>query len=250
MRATTTISLRAPLFCAIFEHMSLSLKVIRDGLLPAVFNMAADCLLLDRAAQSDEITLRFYGWSPWAVSLGTMQRETHLDLDALSRNTVDRVRRPTGGRAILHANDITYSCVFSIASFHYGEHHQRNVRAPQPLSHERSFNSGNCLRCTGRIRGRGIRRDKTGPETLLLPCPQPERNHGQREKAGGFGPEAHGKCRFAARVAAHRRNIPPVAEFLALSQMNGSDRKRSLKKSASALMRLSRVWIKTISLIV
>ena len=94
--------------------MSLSLKIIHDGEHPADFNMAADCLLLDRAMRSDEITVRFYGWSPWAVSLGCMQREVHLDLDALSRNTVDWVRRPTGGRAILHANDITYSCVFPL----------------------------------------------------------------------------------------------------------------------------------------
>ena len=55
--------------------------------------------------------LRVYGWKPHAVSIGFHQRMEHFDLRALQRAGIDIVRRPTGGRAILHADEITYSVV-------------------------------------------------------------------------------------------------------------------------------------------
>lgn len=75
--------------------------------------MAADRFLLSCAASSGEIVVRLYGWTPPAVSIGCMQNETHLDRDALARAGIEWVKRPTGGRAVLHWNDITYSCAFS-----------------------------------------------------------------------------------------------------------------------------------------
>lgn len=56
-------------------------------------------------------TLRFYGWSPWAVSLGYNQQDADLDREACMRDGIDIVRRPTGGRAILHAEELTYCVV-------------------------------------------------------------------------------------------------------------------------------------------
>ena len=94
--------------------MQPSIRIIRDKELPAKFNMAADRLLLARVQSSPEVTLRFYGWSPPAISLGCMQDPaTLLDFGALARGGLEWVKRPTGGRAVLHWNDITYSCVFS-----------------------------------------------------------------------------------------------------------------------------------------
>jgi lipoate-protein ligase A len=55
--------------------------------------------------------LRLYSWSPWAISLGHNQREHDIDLTACSRDGIDVVRRPTGGRAILHAEELTYCIV-------------------------------------------------------------------------------------------------------------------------------------------
>ncbi len=55
--------------------------------------------------------LRFYGWSPWAVSLGANQKESDFHQDKLKDYGFDLVRRPTGGRAVLHANELTYSFV-------------------------------------------------------------------------------------------------------------------------------------------
>jgi lipoate-protein ligase A len=55
--------------------------------------------------------LRIYGWKPYAVSLGFNQLESDFDLGKLAADGIDIVRRPTGGKAILHANELTYSVV-------------------------------------------------------------------------------------------------------------------------------------------
>ncbi len=57
--------------------------------------------------------LRFYGWQPAALSLGYAQRaEREVDFEACSRLGIDWIRRPTGGRAILHdTGELTYSLV-------------------------------------------------------------------------------------------------------------------------------------------
>ncbi len=54
-------------------------------------------------------TLRVYGWKPWAVSLGCNQSENDIDIKKCAEFGFDIIRRPTGGRAILHANEVTYS---------------------------------------------------------------------------------------------------------------------------------------------
>jgi lipoate-protein ligase A len=53
--------------------------------------------------------LRVYGWKPFAVSLGAHQRERDVDREACTRHGYEVVRRPTGGRAVLHAHELTYS---------------------------------------------------------------------------------------------------------------------------------------------
>jgi lipoate-protein ligase A len=53
--------------------------------------------------------VRVYGWKPPAISLGWHQNIEEIDLDICSREGVDVVRRPTGGRAILHSDEVTYS---------------------------------------------------------------------------------------------------------------------------------------------
>jgi lipoate-protein ligase A len=56
-------------------------------------------------------TLRLFRWNPWAVSIGYNQNVDELDAARCARAGVDIVRRPTGGRAILHAEELTYSVV-------------------------------------------------------------------------------------------------------------------------------------------
>lgn len=53
--------------------------------------------------------LRLYSWSPWTLSLGHNQDETDVDMAALAAAGFEIVRRPTGGRAVLHAEELTYA---------------------------------------------------------------------------------------------------------------------------------------------
>jgi lipoate-protein ligase A len=55
--------------------------------------------------------LRLYTWSPFAVSIGFQQKMDGIDLEACAQAGVDVVRRPTGGRAVYHAEELTYSVV-------------------------------------------------------------------------------------------------------------------------------------------
>jgi lipoate-protein ligase A len=79
----------------------------RDG----ATNMAVDEALLEscRSGQSPP-ALRVYRWKPWTLSLGRMEDATrNLDLAALERDGIPLVRRPTGGRAVFHAEEMTYA---------------------------------------------------------------------------------------------------------------------------------------------
>ncbi|HEY6192623.1 MAG TPA: lipoate--protein ligase family protein [Bacteroidota bacterium] len=85
---------------------------VDTGFRSGAFNMEFDELLASRLEQSDEEgTLRVYGWNPPAISIGRHQRVEDFDADALERAGIDLVRRPTGGRAILHSRELTYSIV-------------------------------------------------------------------------------------------------------------------------------------------
>ena len=56
-------------------------------------------------------TVRLYRWQPWAVSVGHHQDMADIDASLCFQRGIDIVRRPTGGRAILHAEELTYSVV-------------------------------------------------------------------------------------------------------------------------------------------
>jgi lipoate-protein ligase A len=61
------------------------------------------------ADPSPGVRLRIYGWQPAALSLGFHQPRRDVDREALVPRGIDLVRRPTGGAAVLHADEITYS---------------------------------------------------------------------------------------------------------------------------------------------
>jgi len=61
------------------------------------------------ADPSPGVRLRIYGWRPAALSLGFHQPESEVDREALVQRGVDLVRRPTGGAAVFHSDEITYS---------------------------------------------------------------------------------------------------------------------------------------------
>src|SRR6476661_963579 len=73
-------------------------------------NMARDTGLMDRARETGETVLSVYSWERPTLSLGRNQTASgRYDLDAIASRGMDVVRRPTGGRALLHHREVTYS---------------------------------------------------------------------------------------------------------------------------------------------
>ncbi len=87
-------------------------------------NMDIDAEILDKAISDNEqdAIFRLYGWKPACVSLGRNQQDSFLDVKLLSDYKIDVVRRLTGGRALLHDNEITYSFVCPVSYLENGEH--------------------------------------------------------------------------------------------------------------------------------
>lgn len=88
-------------------------KFLDTGSNIGAYNMAVDEELLARAQAGNAMpVLRFYGWTPPAVSLGRFQKiENAVNADACRRLGFDIVRRITGGRAVLHHRELTYSII-------------------------------------------------------------------------------------------------------------------------------------------
>ncbi len=78
--------------------------------------MALDAWLLEQHLRGKQpSTLRFYGWEPAAISLGYHQKRwpTHWSNLYWQDKKLDRVRRPSGGRAVLHQGELTYAVISS-----------------------------------------------------------------------------------------------------------------------------------------
>ena len=72
--------------------------------------MAVDEAILEQAGRgASPPTLRLYAWQPACLSLGYAQPYADVDESRLAAHSWDVVRRPTGGRAILHTDELTYS---------------------------------------------------------------------------------------------------------------------------------------------
>ena len=76
---------------------------------PGAWNMAVDEALADSVRAGGPPVLRVYRWSPPCLSLGRNQPSGGYDRDEIRRRGVGVVRRPTGGRAVLHHRELTYS---------------------------------------------------------------------------------------------------------------------------------------------
>ena len=87
-------------------------------------NMKIDSDLLEEAikGQSKEPVFRLYGWSPKCISLGRNQKTD------FSTCGIPSVRRLTGGRALLHDNEVTYSCITPISAIPQGEKVQESYK--------------------------------------------------------------------------------------------------------------------------
>ena len=75
----------------------------------AAAQMTADLALLDEVAAGAPPALRLYRWHRPALSIGRFQALEDVDAEACARHGVEVVRRPTGGKGLLHGGDLTYA---------------------------------------------------------------------------------------------------------------------------------------------
>ncbi len=93
--------------------MKYDFRLLRTGPHNAFYNMGLDQAILETVASGMQPpTLRLYEWDPPAVSIGYFQGLTEeVDLSACARNGIDVVRRITGGGAVFHQSEVTYSLI-------------------------------------------------------------------------------------------------------------------------------------------
>jgi lipoyl(octanoyl) transferase len=90
-------------------------KFLNSGVNSGKFNMDFDIFLAENF-KSDSAILRLYRWYPNCISLGANQSIEDIDLTRTRYHQIDVVKRPTGGRAILHSQELTYSVIYPIES--------------------------------------------------------------------------------------------------------------------------------------
>jgi lipoyl(octanoyl) transferase len=85
---------------------------------PGYVNMAVDLSLLDRSEDSGDTWLRLYQWDPACLSFGRHEPALRrYDVEHITSLGLDTVRRPTGGRAVWHARELTYAVTAPIEQF-------------------------------------------------------------------------------------------------------------------------------------
>ena len=90
------------------------------------YNMDFDLQLVKNSDGRTPI-LRFYGWQPFCISIGANQSFTEINQELSHQNNIDIVKRPTGGRAILHAGELTYSVIMPNTSQFSGKDLYKNI---------------------------------------------------------------------------------------------------------------------------
>ena len=100
------------------------MNFIPYSVLPGAENMKIDEELLNSAINEklNYPIFRLYGWAPACVSLGRNQNDNFIDTKVLKSKGIDVVRRLTGGRALLHDDEITYSFICPVSYLKNGEH--------------------------------------------------------------------------------------------------------------------------------
>jgi lipoate-protein ligase A len=135
-------------------------RLIVDGDLRGTHNMARDVAILEAVSDGHSPpTLRLYGWDPPCLTLGRHQGVEAADLDFCRAEGVDVVRRPTGGRALLHHLELTYAVVAPLG------------QAPLPRGLQDAYRSI-CGTLVEAVRALGVEAELTGGEVNLhLPAP-------------------------------------------------------------------------------
>lgn len=97
--------------------MGRGLPIDVNGLQSGAINMLRDAGMMEEVRGTDNGMVRLYAWKPYAVSLGYNQNASAIDPIRCQDRGIDIVRRPTGGRAVLHAEEITYAVATPLNGF-------------------------------------------------------------------------------------------------------------------------------------
>lgn len=96
----------------------MSWLLLRDAPAPGSWNMALDDALLEAAGTEGLMALRLYSWDPPALSFGRNEPASQrYDRKRIEAQGLATVRRPTGGRAVWHNREVTYSVVAPTDTF-------------------------------------------------------------------------------------------------------------------------------------
>ena len=136
-------------------------RLVVDGDLSGSHNMARDWAVLEAVSEGmSRPTLRLYGWDPPCLTLGRHQGNEAAKLDFCLAEGIDVVRRPTGGRALLHHHELTYSVVAPLGA------------EPLPRGLQEAYRSI-CGALVLAMRSIGVDAELTGGEVNLeLPGPR------------------------------------------------------------------------------
>lgn len=88
--------------------------LIDDGANSGDYNMSFDIQLAEEC-KDNELFFRLYRWNPYTISLGANQTINDVDLVKTKSDGIDIVKRPTGGRAIFHSEELTYSVIVPLS---------------------------------------------------------------------------------------------------------------------------------------
>ncbi len=107
---TSLIPAAATPSAAALRSLAADWTLLRTSPADGAHNMAVDLALLREAQATGRATLRLYGWTQPTLSLGRHERALgRFSPERLRDEGIDLVRRPTGGRALLHGPELTYS---------------------------------------------------------------------------------------------------------------------------------------------
>lgn len=88
-------------------------KFINSGEHNGGYNMDFD-IALAKNYHPEVAILRLYRWKPYCISLGANQSLADVNIEKAKEDNIDVVKRPTGGRAILHSEELTYSVIYPL----------------------------------------------------------------------------------------------------------------------------------------
>ena len=135
-------------------------RLLIDDDLPGARNMARDVATLEAVAADEATpTLRLYGWDPPCLSLGRHQGLDAANFEFCRSEGIDVVRRPTGGRALLHHLELTYAVIAPLNE------------SPMPRGLQEAYRAI-CAVLVRAVRTLGVDAELTGGEVnLQLPSP-------------------------------------------------------------------------------